>query len=347
MWDVATGRLVGSLPSHTLTVTQLLFSPLPAGPGGGSGGGGGSLLLSVSRDRHFGLYAPLHLGSGGGSSSVRPQGDAGSASLLEEWGPYRRVAYAEAHARVVWAAAWGPATSGRVAAANEGRGSPLGADSIDRDIARKPFDRDQTCPPLFFRPAPPTSPHLDLPQMRRASACLRPARGTSASESGPRPRCRRRRRRPRRQRRRETLGRKRQARSRRRARLGCELQRTIESDMREADRGSRALPARLRAPPLPPSSPLSPRLPPWATSPLSPPQSLPWLGPHSPPPTAPRPPSHRSLRSAPRTAASASSASSTPPAAASPLTRAPHRRSTAGPLPPCGRPGLGRATSPP
>ncbi|XP_078432855.1 elongator protein 2 isoform X3 [Wolffia australiana] len=75
LWEVGTWRAVGRLPSHNLTVTQMEFSP------------DDSLLLAVSRDRHFSIF------------SIDRSGSEVSSRLL---------VWREAHKRIIWACAWNP-----------------------------------------------------------------------------------------------------------------------------------------------------------------------------------------------------------------------------------------------
>ncbi|CAA7395598.1 unnamed protein product [Spirodela intermedia] len=75
LWEVGSWRAVGRLPSHSLTVTQMEFSP------------DDSLLLAVSRDRHFSVF------------SIEKSGCEMDCRLL---------ARQEAHKRIIWACSWNP-----------------------------------------------------------------------------------------------------------------------------------------------------------------------------------------------------------------------------------------------
>eukprot|EP00897_Mesotaenium_endlicherianum_P008744 jgi/Mesen1/7899/ME000420S07048 len=75
LWDTATWRAVGQLQAHTLTVTQMEFSPSDR------------FLLCVSRDRHLSVFE-------------RTEGEGGC--------PYRLLTRMEAHKRIVWTASWAP-----------------------------------------------------------------------------------------------------------------------------------------------------------------------------------------------------------------------------------------------
>ena len=76
VWDAARWTGAGSLPAHTLTVTQLAFSA------------DGRLLASASRDRTVGLFVRCAPGDGGP--------------------PLRLAGRIKAHARIVWGLDWSP-----------------------------------------------------------------------------------------------------------------------------------------------------------------------------------------------------------------------------------------------
>ncbi|XP_051144459.1 elongator complex protein 2 isoform X2 [Andrographis paniculata] len=76
LWQVGSWKAVGRLHSHTLTVTQLEFSH------------DNRFLLSVSRDRHFSVFAIKQTGM-----------DEISHEL---------VVKQEAHKRIIWACSWNP-----------------------------------------------------------------------------------------------------------------------------------------------------------------------------------------------------------------------------------------------
>ncbi|KFK36003.1 hypothetical protein AALP_AA4G065100 [Arabis alpina] len=76
LWEVGTWKAVGRLQSHSLTVTHLEFSS------------DDTLLLSVSRDRHFSVF-----------SIQRTDNDEVSHKLM---------AKIEAHKRIIWACSWNP-----------------------------------------------------------------------------------------------------------------------------------------------------------------------------------------------------------------------------------------------
>lgn len=76
LWQVGSWKAVGRLHSHSLTVTQLEFSH------------DNSFLLSVSRDRHFSIFAIKQTGQ-----------DEISHQL---------VVRQEAHKRIIWACSWNP-----------------------------------------------------------------------------------------------------------------------------------------------------------------------------------------------------------------------------------------------
>ncbi|KAH6763057.1 elongator protein 2 [Perilla frutescens var. hirtella] len=76
LWQVGSWKAVGRLHSHSLTVTQLEFSH------------DNSFLLSVSRDRHFSIFAIKQTGQ-----------DEISHELIVRQ---------EAHKRIIWACSWNP-----------------------------------------------------------------------------------------------------------------------------------------------------------------------------------------------------------------------------------------------
>lgn len=78
LWYVNSWRVAGRLQSHTLTVTQLEFSP------------DNLFLLSVSRDRHFTVFQLKQSGTG------------------EEEVQHKLLARVDAHKRIIWACSWSP-----------------------------------------------------------------------------------------------------------------------------------------------------------------------------------------------------------------------------------------------
>ena len=82
---------VQQLPGHTLTVTQLRFSPE------------GLFLLSVSRDRSFAIYARSCQSLSWTPEGKEPQlGDEGTPVFVA------LGSRAKAHERIIWSAAWAP-----------------------------------------------------------------------------------------------------------------------------------------------------------------------------------------------------------------------------------------------
>ncbi|EOY00048.1 Elongator protein 2 isoform 1 [Theobroma cacao] len=76
LWQVGSWKAVGSLQSHSLTVTQMEFSH------------DDSLLLTVSRDRQFSIFTINRTGTG----------------EID----YKLLATQEAHKRIIWACSWNP-----------------------------------------------------------------------------------------------------------------------------------------------------------------------------------------------------------------------------------------------
>lgn len=76
LWEVGSWKAVGRLQSHSLTVTQMAFSH------------DDSLLLSVSRDRHFSVF------------SIKRKGVNEIC--------YDLLVRQEAHKRIIWACSWNP-----------------------------------------------------------------------------------------------------------------------------------------------------------------------------------------------------------------------------------------------
>ncbi|XP_010479387.1 PREDICTED: elongator complex protein 2 isoform X1 [Camelina sativa] len=76
LWEVGTWKAVGRLQSHSLTVTHLEFSY------------DDTMLLSVSRDRHFSVFSIQRT-------------DNGEVS-------HKLMAKVEAHKRIIWACSWNP-----------------------------------------------------------------------------------------------------------------------------------------------------------------------------------------------------------------------------------------------
>ncbi|KAF6137363.1 hypothetical protein GIB67_036400 [Kingdonia uniflora] len=75
LWKVGSWKAVGRLQSHSLTVTQMEFSY------------DNSLLLAVSRDRHFSVF------------SIKRTGEEVNSEL---------VVRQEAHKRIIWGCSWNP-----------------------------------------------------------------------------------------------------------------------------------------------------------------------------------------------------------------------------------------------
>ncbi|KAH7571104.1 hypothetical protein JRO89_XS05G0254100 [Xanthoceras sorbifolium] len=76
LWEVGSWKAVGRLQSHSLTVTQIKFSH------------DDKLLLSVSRDRQFSIFAIARTGTG----EIN----------------YKLVVKQEAHKRIIWSCSWNP-----------------------------------------------------------------------------------------------------------------------------------------------------------------------------------------------------------------------------------------------
>ncbi|KAG0608058.1 hypothetical protein M758_8G074700 [Ceratodon purpureus] len=78
LWHINTWRVAGRLQSHSLTITQLEFSP------------DNRFLLSVSRDRHFSVFHITQPGTG------------------EDEVQYKLLGRVDAHKRIIWACSWSP-----------------------------------------------------------------------------------------------------------------------------------------------------------------------------------------------------------------------------------------------
>lgn len=76
LWEVGSWKAMGRLQSHSLTVTQIRFSH------------DDNLLLSVSRDRQFSVFAIRRTGTG----------------EID----YQLIARQEAHKRIIWSCSWNP-----------------------------------------------------------------------------------------------------------------------------------------------------------------------------------------------------------------------------------------------
>lgn len=83
LWDTATWTACAALKAHTLTVTQLAFSP------------NGLFLASASRDRSVAIFKHEQLDSTNGA--------AGSAAP-----EYALASHFKAHSRIVWGVSWAP-----------------------------------------------------------------------------------------------------------------------------------------------------------------------------------------------------------------------------------------------
>lgn len=76
LWEVGSWKAMGRLQSHSLTVTQIMFSH------------DDNLLLSVSRDRQYSVFASRRTGTG----------------EID----YQLIARQEAHKRIIWSCSWNP-----------------------------------------------------------------------------------------------------------------------------------------------------------------------------------------------------------------------------------------------
>jgi elongator complex protein 2 len=95
VWEVGSWKALAQLPGHTLTVTQLEFSP------------DASYLLSGSRDRSFCVWkVPLQYRTAGAAAAAAgsAQGAAAAAAAAAGWELVVRLK--AAHSRIIWSVSW-------------------------------------------------------------------------------------------------------------------------------------------------------------------------------------------------------------------------------------------------
>lgn len=89
VWEVGSWKSLAQLSGHTLTVTQLEFSP------------DGSYLLSGSRDRSFSIWKVPEQYRLGGSGPAAAGGGGSPADEFELLGRLKA-----AHSRIIWSVSW-------------------------------------------------------------------------------------------------------------------------------------------------------------------------------------------------------------------------------------------------
>ena len=103
VWEVGSWKAIAQLPGHTLTITQLEFSP------------NGQLLLSGSRDRSFSIWrVPQSYAAAGaaaaaanGTSSTTDAANNAAAGVDSDEGSFELVVRVQkAHSRIIWGVSW-------------------------------------------------------------------------------------------------------------------------------------------------------------------------------------------------------------------------------------------------
>lgn len=93
VWEVSSWKALAQLPGHTLTVTQLEFSP------------DGTYLLSGSRDRSFSVWkVPLQYRRAAAAAAATGSTTDGSAGTAAGWDLVGRLK--AAHSRIIWSVSW-------------------------------------------------------------------------------------------------------------------------------------------------------------------------------------------------------------------------------------------------
>jgi elongator complex protein 2 len=116
LWDTTTWTRYASLEAaHSLTVTQLAFSP------------NGNFLASVSRDRSLAIFSS----SSSCSSAAAGNGDSGDNNTNNDTkDTFSLVCHVKAHARIVWGVSWAPNSSLLATASRDGTVKFWAIDSI-------------------------------------------------------------------------------------------------------------------------------------------------------------------------------------------------------------------------